>query len=141
MTGSTFSPTTWRDVDSTKAQPATVGFQGSCEAGRTESIDFLISDDNIVRAIEFLAQDVTFGDKVDVVIVDKDGRYAPPGTVLATPIKEFNCVADQQKQANYEAVVPTKILGGLYFRVTYYSTGLLLPVQFGINLILMKVLV
>ncbi len=141
MTGSTFAPTIWRDIDNTKAQPNSMGFKGTCAANSTQSTDFLISDDSIVRGLEFLASGVLFGDKVSIYIVDKDGVYFPANTVLSNPVKDFNCVSDLQTQSNYESIVPQKILGGLYFRVTYTNTNLLTSVSFGVNLILLKVLV
>lgn len=141
MTGSTFTPTTWRDVDTTKAQPSTIGFQGTCDANQTQNTDFLIVDDSIIRGITFLARNVTFGDKITISIIDKDAVYSPADTVFATPIKDFNCIADQQTQADYEAIAPQKILGGLYIRVAYTNTGLLTAVNFGVNLIMMKVLI
>lgn len=140
MTGSTFSPTTWRDVDSTKAQPNTQGFKGTCSANTTQSTDFLIPDDNLIRQIEFMANGVTFGDKVSLSVVDKDAVYFPANTVIASPVNNFNCVADSQRQADYEAVTPQKILGGLYIRVSYTNTSLLSTVSYGINIIMMKVL-
>lgn len=141
MTGSTFSPTTWRDVDTTKAQPSTVGFQGNCAANQTQNTDFLIVDDSLMRGIKFLARGVTFGDKITISVIDKDGVYFPANTVVAVPIKDFNCIADQQTQAEYEAIAPQKFLGGLYLRVAYTNSGILSTVNFGINLIMMKVLI
>lgn len=141
MVGSTFTPTTWRDVDTTKARPATLGFQGSCAANQTQSADFLITDDSIVRGISFIAKGVTFGDKVTISVIDKDAVYAPANTVLAIPVKDLNCLADQQSQANYEAVAPQKILGGVYVRVTYTNNGLLSVVNYGVNLIILQVLI
>lgn len=141
MIGSTYSPQRWIDVEAYKVQPKVVGITGSVPAGTTGSFDTLIADDSLIRGVLFLCQGHTFGDKVSFSVVDVDGIYAPAGTVVSTPISNWNINADLQLQAAYESLAPQKILGGLYVRVTYQSVGLLGTVKVAGNLLFNKVLV
>lgn len=141
MIGSTCAPNRWQEVEVSKVQSATMGATGTATANTTTNIDVLISDDCLISSIELIASNATFGDTVTVKIIDKDGVYAPPNTVLATPVTNFNIIGDTQLQARYDAIAPFKILGGVYFRFAYTSTSLLTNVSVAANLILAKLLI
>ena len=141
MTGSTYSPQRWEDLESAKVVPNVIGIAGTMSVNSTTVLDTLIPDDNLLRGIELAALAATFGDTISLSIVDKDGVYLPANTVMATPVSGYEMVADVQKQASYDAVVPKKILGGTYLRVSYVSTGLITPVKLELNLLMLKVLV
>ncbi len=141
MLNSTYTPLTWHDVLATYVKPNVVGIQGSIPNGTTVSIDTKVTDDSLFRGIKLIAMNTTFGDTISVRVVDVDGVYSPPGTVLSSPVLNFNISTDQQLQADYESVAPFKILGGLYLRITYVSTGgLLSSVKIGADLFLVTVL-
>lgn len=141
MVGSTYTPQTWPDVMVAMVAPSVIGVQGSIPSGTTQNVDTLIADDSLFRGIKLIATNTTFGDTISVKIVDISGVYSPPGTVLGSPVLNFNISSDQQLQADYESVAPFKILGGLYLRITYTSTGgLLTNVKIGADLFLVKVL-
>lgn len=141
MVGSTYAPQTWHDVLAAMVIPHVMGIQASIPANTTQSIDTKITDDSLLRGVKLIAMNTTFGDTVSVKIVDVDGVYFPAGTVLSSPVLSFNISSDQQLQADYESVAPFKILGGLYIRITYVSTGgLLTSVKLGADLFLVTVL-
>ena len=141
MLGSKYAPQTWDAVQASLVAPSVIGVQGSVPDGTTASIDTLIADDSLFRGVKLIAMNTTFGDTVSVMVVDKNGVYAPAGTILSAPVLNFNISSDQQLQADYESVAPFKLLGGLYIRITYTSTGgLLSSVQLGADLFLVKVL-
>jgi hypothetical protein len=121
--------------------PSVIGIQGSIPSNTTQNIDTRIADDSLFRGIKLIAMNTTFGDTVSVKVVDVDGIYTPAGTILGSPVLNFNISSDQQLQADYESVAPFKLLGGLYIRITYVSTGgLLSATKLGADLFLVKVL-
>jgi hypothetical protein len=141
MVGSTYAPQTWGDVLAAMVAPNVIGIQGSIPSNTTVSIDTKIADDSLFRGVKLIAMNTVFGDTVSVKIVDVDGVYSPAGTVLGAPVLNFNISTDQQLQADYESVAPFKILGGLYVRITYVSTGgLLSTTKIGADFFLVKVL-
>lgn len=141
MLGSTYAPQSWVDLEASKVSPNVIGVQGSVTAGLTQSVDQLVADDSLIRSIQFLVRNANFGDKLSVSVVDKDGVYAPANTVLAAPVNNFNVNSDQQQQSSYDAAAPFKILGGLYIRTTYTSTGIITPVTVETNFLLLKILI
>lgn len=141
MVNSTYSPQTWDTVMAAMVMPTVIGVKGSIPSNTTQNVDTLIADDSLFRGVKLIAMNTTFGDTVSVKLVDVDGVYSPAGTVLSSPVLNFNISTDQQLQADYESVAPFKILGGLYIRITYISTGgLLSTVKIGADLFLVKVL-
>lgn len=140
MINSTFVPQRWQDVEASKVQPSTLGVAATITAQTTQSIDTLVADDSLIRAIEFLCRNQAFGDTISVSVVDVNGVYVPAGTVISTPVSNYNIVSDRQSQRSYEAAAPLKIRGGLFVRVTYVSTGAT-AVDVGINFLLLKLLV
>jgi predicted ThiF/HesA family dinucleotide-utilizing enzyme len=141
MVGSTYSPQTWHDVKASVVTPNVIGVTGSIPAGQTVNVDTRIADDNLFRGIKLIATNTVFGDTVSVKVVDIDGVYAPAGTILSAPVLNFNISSDQQLQVDYESIAPFKILGGLYIRITYVSSGgLLSTTKIGADLFLVKVL-
>lgn len=142
MIRSIYAPQTWDEVVVSNIRPNVIGVQASIPSGTTQNVDTKIVDDSLFRGIKLIANNTTFGDTISVRVVDVDGVYAPPGTVLASPVLNFNISSDQQLQADYESIAPFKILGGLYLRVTYNSTGgLLSSVQLGVDIFLATILV
>lgn len=138
-TGTTYAPQHWQDVDAVNVSTNVTGTTGTISAGQTQNIDTLIADDVLIRGIEFLLRNSAFGDTVTIKVVDKDGVYSPPNTVLGTPVSNYNVAADQQMQSSYQAVAPMKMKGGLYIRFTYSSTGQI-NVNVAVNFLLLKVL-
>lgn len=141
MTGSTYSPQTWQDVLVSAVAPHVVGIQGTIPNNTTANIDTQITDDALFRGLKLIATNTTFGDTVTVAVVDKNGVYFTAGTILSYPVMNFNISSDQQLQADYESIAPFKILGGLFIRITYISTGgLLSSVKIGADIMLANVL-
>src|SRR5258706_16046915 len=140
MTGSTYAPQRWEDVEAGKVKPYSKGIQSTISFGTTQDIDTLIADDSLVRGIQFLAKNQIYGDTITIKVIDKDGIYVGAGTVLSTPVQDWNVIADKQMQLTYDSVAPFKLLGGLYLRVTYVSGGMT-DVVIEVNFILLKILI
>lgn len=141
MVGSTYEPQTWVDLMASMVAPTMIGITGSVPAGNTVSMDTQIVDDSLFRGVRLIAMNTVFGDTVSIKVVDVDGVYLPAGTILSSPVLNFNISTDQQLQADYESVAPFKILGGLYLRIIYVSSGgLLSTTKIGADLFLIKVL-
>ena len=140
MLGSAYCPQRWNDIEAGKVETQTIGTQATITASTVQNVDIILADDAYVRVIELRAKNHVFGDSVTAKIVDIDGVYFPAGTVIKTPILNYGLSEDRQQQANYEAVVPQKIPGGVYLRATYTSTGAS-DVSIILNLITVKLLV
>ncbi len=141
MLASAYAPARWIDVEASKVLPNVIGITGTAAANTTTDFDTLISDDNLIRGIEFGADHCLFGDTITIKVIDKDAVYSPANTVLSTPVSGYVILADTNIQSAYDALVPKKILGGLYVRVSYTSTALLVAVNIGVNFLFVKVLV
>lgn len=141
MLGSTYTPQTWDSVMASMVASNVIGIQASVASGTTQNVDTRIADDVLFRGVKLIAQNTTFGDTVSVKVVDVDGIYFPAGTVLGSPVLNFNISTDQQLQADYESVAPFKLLGGLYIRLTYISVGGLLGfTKLGADFMLVRLL-
>lgn len=81
-------------------------------------------------------QGMKMGDTVSLAIVDRDGVYAPAGTILKSYVTGWNVspTGDQGINTPYGIFIP----GGLYIMVAYTNTNALTPVSVGINFLLHK---
>lgn len=140
MLNSTYSPQRWNDVEASKIRPNIQGAQDTVAFGTTQDKDILVSDDSLIRGIEFFASGAVFGDTLTIKVVDVDGVYVSAGTVLSTPVSDYVISADTVRQSSYDSVSPLKLLGGLYIRVSYTSTGGS-NVDIGVNLLLQTILI
>lgn len=140
MLNSTYAPQTWKDVQVLNVEPYILGVSGTASASTTTNIDTKINDDCLVRAIRPVLQDMNFGDYIDLYVIDKDGAYFPPNTILKHPIQNYYIDYLQPFNSRYEAVAPYKVLGGLYFRLSYTNSSILVPVRVKINFELLKAL-
>lgn len=140
MLNSTYAPQRWSDLEVSKVRTMLIGTQDTAVKNTTTTFDILISDDAFFRELKFVTKNAVFGDKFTMQLVDKDGVMFAPGTVITTPIADYNMVEDTQIQTKYESVVPFKIPGLFYFRFIYTSTGNTTDVSVGINLLMIKIL-
>lgn len=140
--GSTYNPQTWRDMESARVAPASLGASQTMTHGECTYLDILVPDDNFVRGIEIYCMNQVFGDTASIKVIDKDNVIGlGVNTILATPVSSWNITSDSQRQANYEAVIPKKIPGGTYLRISYTSIGDTNDVDLRVNLIMLKALV
>lgn len=141
MTGSTYTINRWEDLLAENVAPWVFGIQATANLNSQTIIDTKITDDAFVRGIDFMANGQIFNDKATLQIIDKDAVYYPANTVLLQPAKDFNIPMTADALSCFDAVVPKKILGGLYVRVIYTSVGLIANVGLQLNLRLLKCLV
>lgn len=133
MIGSTYSPVYWDEFRSDKVSAMGYSVSMTATAGADTSVDFKIDNDLFIRSVGMLFSGSVFGDHIKIQIVDVDGVYVPAGTVLKTPISSWYVVDTATSPAKFSPLCPNKALGGVYFRLTYTSTGIL-PVNVKINL-------
>lgn len=141
MTGSTYAPQRWSDVETSKVQPDTIGIKGTAAANTTTNIDTKIADDVLIRSVEPIIANMNFGDTITVSVVDVDGVYFPAGTVISSPVQNWNVQTSTQIQEDYQSISPFKMLGGLYVRIAYTNTNALVAASVEINFQFLKVLV
>lgn len=141
MSGSTYAPQTWTDVQALWVKPTAEGISDSCVIGSSKVTDYVLTDDILIRGIEFYATGLSFGDTITIDVIDTNGITGlPPGTILNTPVKNWRLNA-QDKMLKYESVAPLKGLATFTVRFTYNSVGFGLgSVNYAINLATMKVL-
>ena len=140
MIGSKFTANRWEDVLSDTVMPNSVGLTGSCTAGSSSTVSYVLTDDMFFRGLDFVVDAPSFGDTITMEIIDTNGiTGVPPGTVLATPISNWN-ISPAQKFLSYEGVVPKKGLATFTINVIYTSAASIGTVNFGINFILLKLL-
>ena len=96
-------------------------------AGECTNIDLKIIDDCLLTGASIIVKDSNFGDKYTAQIVDVEGIFYPAGTVLLQFITNYGISSDIQDQGSLEVGYPAKIIGNLYIRVIYNSTGTINP--------------
>lgn len=99
------------------------GILGIATAGNTSSIDLLITDDAFFTGGVLSAKGATFGDFVNLQVVDVDGIMAPAGTVLSQYATNWFMNSDKEEQINISVPYPGKLIVGFYLRISYHSTG------------------
>lgn len=90
-------------------------------AGQTDYVDYLVSDQMLINGGMVYFHNGVAGDTFTCQVIDKDGIYAPPGTVLNQWITDWN-VFPNTKQDLTTPQAGT-IYPGLYLRLNYTSTG------------------
>ena len=140
MIGSKYAADRWIDIQQDKVAPASMGASASCAAGSSTNVDVVLTDDMFVVGLEFIAVGALVGDTVTLQVIDTNGVVSPPGTVIMTPVSNWNVSSDQQMFLKYQAITPKKVLGTMTIRAIYTSTSFLSPVILKINYIFLKVL-
>jgi len=142
MINSTYVPGKWSEIDSGKVAPFVFGITQTVPASQTTNINYILTDDVIIRGIEFLAKGSNFGDTISLKIIDTNGvTGVSPGTIIAVIVSNYILSSDLQKFLSYESVVPKKILATMTIQISYTSTGILTPINTAINFLLLKTLV
>lgn len=115
------------------------GILATVIAGSVQNIDYQVSGDQLITGAYVLVQNGSFGDHVSFQVVDTQGLYAPPGTMLNQFVSNWYIQSDSELQADFEINYPAKILSGLTLRLIYTSVGSNNP-SVAINYLLHEVL-
>ena len=137
-TGTGYQPSHINELESSKLQFYATGVKGTCPAGTTTSVDFLLTDDVLILGGMRITNGAAFGDFMNMQVVDVDGVFAPAGTVLDQFISNWY-VSSGDSEGEIESVCPKKAPAGIYLRVIYTSTGPT-DVGFAVNYLMYKVL-
>jgi len=114
------------------------GFKGTATKTTTTNIDYAIGvEDRYINGIKLLANNGVMGDKVNLMVVDKDNLL---GYGAGLVVKQFGfnwnidpSVVNQGAEIfNYLARIPA----GFYVRVSYVSVGTVNDVDVAVNLYL-----
>lgn len=140
MTGSTYTSQEWTNVQANAVSPFAIGVTATATAGTSTVKNYVLTDDVFIRGVEFLTDtNVQFGDTVSIQVIDTNGITGlPAGTVLNTPISNWNLETVQRK-VSYDSVTPQKGLATFTVSITYTSTGLF-SVNFAANFLFLKIL-
>lgn len=133
MQNSTYNPLYWNEFRSDKITPMGYSVTATASANTTTTIDFQIPEDLFIRTMEVLYKNASFGDHVQIQVVDKDGIMTSAGTVLKTHIDAWY-ISPDGVLLKFSPLCPTKALKGLYLRFNYTSVAVLTSVNIAINL-------
>jgi hypothetical protein len=135
MQNSTYTADTWSQVQASAIRANAAGVKHSCGASSDTNIDYLLTDDVFLRAVELLAQGVNFGDTINIQVLNANGD------VIFTPVAGWNLSANSmQEVVKYESIVPQKLIAGMTLRIIYSNTSLLSTVSAAVNYVLPKIL-
>lgn len=140
MRGSTYNPSKISDFEATKLNFLGYGQSVACAASTTTQADVFLNDDFLLSGGSCIVKGAAHGDHIAMQVIDIDNVL---GYGANTMLKSFITnwyVAEGSSSFLLEVPYPAKILGGLYIRITYTSTGLT-PVNFAVNFLLHKVLI
>lgn len=139
-TGTIYNRDVWSDIQANMVQPYAIGIKGSADPNCTTAFDFTLADDVFLRAIETVITGAHMGDTISISVIDVNGVTGyPPGTVVATPVQNWN-VPDGSTSVGYTSVTPRKALATMKVRVSYTNTSLLGSVNVGVNFNFLKIL-
>lgn len=104
------------------------GVKFTATAGAITANDYKLTEARIVDGIQLIVKDAAFGDYVKVEVVDVDNIFGyGAGAVLDTFADTWYIASDIYNQGTFRLPYGAEVVAGLYFRVTYTSTGLLAP--------------
>lgn len=121
-------------------QFAGAGFSGTAAKNSTTDLWMKLPNAFYLSGGEYFTIGAAAGDTLQVDVVDKDGVYAPAGTVLVAPsyLTAWNVPpadgALQRFERTYAALPPVNV----YLRFRYISVGAVNDVKFFCNLYLHK---
>lgn len=148
-----FDPQRVADFEKSKMTLDAKGALYQAAPGVVSNLDFRVADDSCLLGGTLIVKGSTFGDFVDLKIVDVDGIYQvpgapdgvhfPPGTVLNTFMTSWYLQDDPQTKFKFDSPFPAKVYAGLYLRGVYHSTApaLSMPIGVAINYQLHRILV
>lgn len=100
------------------------GYSGSAAAGVTSNVDFAIgAEDRYINGVHLFLKGHAWGDTMSFQVVDKNGVYAPAGTVLNQFGFTWNVNDQVQDQGQNAFAYVAKIPTGVYIRIVYVSVG------------------
>lgn len=133
MTGSTYVPQLWAEVPAIYVQPMAIGVTGNGSAGTVITKEYVLTDDVLIRGVECMVDNPSFGDTVTIQVTLGDD------TLLSCPVNAWN-ISTIQKMISYQSLTPQKGLATFKVKVIYNSVGLSGTVNFGINFLFLKLL-
>lgn len=136
LTGTSFSPLKFTEISRSDARPAFKGYAFTAAANTTTNYDIAITDDTIFEGGRFIGQNLNDGDYIDLYVIDKDNILGGGvNAVVLNPVSTWYIAAGESVQWDFSLPYPQKFLGGLYLRVSYTNTSLLVaaPVKFNLK--------
>lgn len=112
------------------------GHQGVATKNATTNVDFCITETRWINGAQLILKNHQFDDTANFQVVDVDGLFTPPGTVLDEFVEDWAVISDTQNQGVHMLDYPARIQGGLYVRIVYKSTGTLDDVAVKLNFFL-----
>lgn len=98
------------------------GVSAICPAGLTTSIDYKFTASTYINGGELMTQNCTFGDWVDIVVIDKDNIIGYGNdVVLSQYVKKW--YIDPSRSMSIKTTYAGKIPANLYIRVNYHNVG------------------
>lgn len=115
-----------------------VGVTGTAVKNTSTNIDYKIVETRKILGVHVFLKNHCYDDTMSLLVVDKDGVYAPANTILGDYGKDWNIDSSTESQGKenmlYAATVPT----GVYLRAVYTSTCNVNDVKVKINYYLHK---
>jgi hypothetical protein len=117
----TYKPLRSSELDSNKVNANTQGITGSIVGGTTGTLDYTLVDDCLLTGVTFFTNNASYGDSVNLQVVDTGGVLYPPGTVLLQVAT--NWYVSPEDLVNIDFQYPAKLITGLTLRVLYTSVS------------------
>jgi hypothetical protein len=109
------------------------GVIGTCPAGGTLNLDYVLQDDHEITGGTLLTKGSAFGDSANVLVLDPNNLMGlGAGAVLNQFVTNYYMSDTTSKEADFDLPYPAKIVAGLVLRCTYKSIGVM-PVQVAFN--------
>jgi len=123
MIGSTYKPLKVSDFEASKLNFLGVGVTASCTSNGVTTIDYLLVDDCLITGGTILVSNGTFGDKIDLQIVDVNNTLGYGANFILNKFVLGWYIQTGPSIVPISVPYPAKVYAGLAIRVIYTSVG------------------
>lgn len=123
MIGSTYKPLRVLDFEASKLNFLGVGVATNCTPNGVIAVDYILIDDCLITGGTILVSNGTFGDKIDLQIVDVNNTLGYGANFILNKFVSGWYIQAGPSIVPISVPYPAKVYAGLAIRVIYTSVG------------------
>lgn len=123
MIGSTYKPLKVSDFEASKLNFLGIGVTASCTSNGVTTLDYILIDDCLITGGTILVSNGTFGDKIDLQIVDVNNTLGYGANFILNKFVSGWYIQSGPSIVPISVPYPAKVYAGLAIRIIYTSIG------------------
>lgn len=123
MIGSTYKPLKVSDFEASKLNFLGIGVTASCTSNGVTTLDYILIDDCLITGGTILVSNGTFGDKIELQIVDVNNTLGYGANFILNKFVSGWYIQSGPSIVPISVPYPAKVYAGLAIRVIYTSIG------------------